>query len=316
MSREIVLRVTDLEKLYPVKKTSHGAQTFTALNKVNFALHSGEILGVLGPNGAGKTTLIQILLSVLKPTSGKVEYFGKDFFTHRATIMERISYASGYAKLPAQLTVRENLDIYAQLYGISKKERDDSIEKYLKFFGMWNLAEKESGVLSAGQTTRVMLAKAFITRPRIILLDEPTASLDPDIAHEIRIFILERQKQQDISILVTSHNMDEVTQICNRVLVLKNGEIVANDTPRNLALSVARSRIEIVPDDKDSLVGILQRNRIKYSLDNGFVTIEVEENEIAQFLMHLAEHTIRYSHIAIYKSTLEDYFLSVVRKKP
>ncbi len=316
MSRDIVLRVTDLEKLFPVKKTGQGAKTFTALNKVSFALHSGEILGVLGPNGAGKTTLIQILLSVLKPTSGNVEYFGKDFFTQRASIMERISYASGYAKLPAQLTVRENLDIYAQLYGISKKERDHSIEKYLKFFGMWNLAEKESGVLSAGQTTRVMLAKAFVTKPRIILLDEPTASLDPDIAHEIRIFILERQKQQELSILVTSHNMDEVTQICNRVLVLKNGEIVANDTPRNLALSVARSRIEIIPDDKDALVGILQRNRLKYFLDNGFVTIEVEESEIAQFLMHLAEHTIRYSHIAIYKSTLEDYFLSVVRKKP
>ncbi|MBA2307380.1 ABC transporter ATP-binding protein, partial [Candidatus Dependentiae bacterium] len=156
MSSETVLRVTELEKTYPIPHNGKGSTQFVALNKVSFTLHSGEILGILGPNGAGKTTLIQILLSVLKPTSGQVLYFGKDFFTHMTSTLQQVSYASGYAKLPSQLRVRENLDIYAQLYGIPKKERDATIEKYLKFFGMWNLAEKEAGLLSAGQMSRVM----------------------------------------------------------------------------------------------------------------------------------------------------------------
>lgn len=312
---EQVLRVSQLEKTYPMRRNAQGTTRFVALNKVSFVLHAGEILGVLGPNGAGKTTLIQILLNVLRPTTGHVEYFGQDFFKHPVTSMQHVAYVSGYAKLPAQLTIRENLDIYAQLYGIPKNERIHAIEKYLKFFGMWNVAEKEAGLLSAGQMTRVMLAKAFITKPRIILLDEPTASLDPDIADEVRGFIVERQKQQGISILVTSHNMEEVTQVCNRVLVLKNGEIIANDTPHNLALSVARSRIHIVPDDKELLLGALQRNRLKYVHEDAMVKIEIDEKDIAPFLMRLAENKIGYSHISIYKSTLEDYFLSVVRKK-
>ena len=157
-------------------------------------------------------------------------------------------------KLPAQLKVSENLHIYAQLYGLNKKERAYRIEKYLKIFGMWSIADKETGFLSAGQMTRVMLAKAFISNPKIILLDEPTASLDPDIAHDVRHFILEQQKETGLSILVTSHNMDEVTQICDRVLVLKKGEIIANNTPENLALSVSRARVVLTTSTLEQFI--------------------------------------------------------------
>lgn len=309
-----VLRVKHLTKRYPLKKgAAGGATSFTALNNISFTLNAGEILGILGPNGAGKTTTIQILLSALKPTSGTIEVFGKNFYKHRSDILQHISFASSYVRLPSQLTVKENLDIYSQLYGVSAAERTHKIEKYLKLFGMWSVAHKETGTLSAGQMTRVMLAKAFMTSPRIVLLDEPTASLDPDIAQDVRTFIVEQQKEQGISLLVTSHNMDEVTQICNRVVVLKEGQIIADDTPQNLALSVSRARVHIFPDIHNALIGFVQKNKLKYTDENNTISIEIDEHAIAQLLIQLAQEGISYSQISIDKPTLEDYFLSIAR---
>lgn len=309
-----VLRVRHLTKRFPLKKgAAGGITTFTALNNISFSLNAGEILGILGPNGAGKTTTIQILLSALKPTSGTIEVFGKNFYKHRSEVLQHVSFASSYVRLPSQLTVKENLDIYAQLYGVSPAERSHKIEKYLKLFGMWSVAHKETGTLSAGQMTRVMLAKAFISSPRIILLDEPTASLDPDIAQDVRSFLVEQQKEQGISLLVTSHNMDEVTQICNRVVVLKEGQIIADDTPQNLALSVSRARVHLFPDIHDALVGFVQKNKLKYADENNMISIEIDEDAIAQLLIQLAKEGITYSQISIDKPTLEDYFLSIAR---
>ena len=288
---------------------------FTALDHLSFTLEPGEILGILGPNGAGKTTTIQILLSVLKPTSGSIEYFGKNFFEHRSAILERVSYASSYARLPTNLTVRENLDIFGRLYGLAAGERAQQIEKYLKFFGVWQVADKETGFLSAGQMTRVMLAKAFISNPRIILLDEPTASLDPEIARDVRSFILEQQKEQGVSMVITSHNMHEVTQMCNRVLVLKNGVIIANDTPQNLALSISRAHLYLTPDIPDALIGFLESNNLLYKMNTHTISLEIDEQEIASLLMRLAQERITYSQISIDKPTLEDYFLSITRKE-
>lgn len=314
MNHNPILKVENLVKKFPVKKIHPDAEsTFTALNGISFHLHAGEILGILGPNGAGKTTTIQILLSVLNPTAGKVTYFGKDFFKHRSQILEQVSFASSYVKLPAQLKVIENLDIYAQLYGIPKQERAVCIEKYLKIFGMWNIAHKETGLLSAGQITRVMLAKAFISNPKILLLDEPTASLDPDIAQDVRKFILEQQKEQGLSILVTSHNMDEVTQICDRVLVLKRGEIIADDTPENLALSVSRSRVNLISSVLNQLILFAQKKNLTYTADEHSITIHIDEHEIASLLIQIAQQGITYNQITIDKPTLEDYFLSIAR---
>ena len=311
-----VLKVENLVKKFPVKKIhSNSENSFTALNGISFNLNEGEILGILGPNGAGKTTTIQILLSVLTPTSGSIIYFGKDFYSHRSEVLEHVSFASSYVKLPPQLKVSENLDIYAQLYGLSSSQRAAAIEKYLKIFGMWNIAHKETGVLSAGQMTRVMLAKAFISNPKIILLDEPTASLDPDIAHDVRAYILEQQKAHNLSILVTSHNMDEVTQICDRVLVLKKGEIIANDTPENLALSVSRTRITLTSQQLDSLTQFAHSHDLKHTRNMHSISIEVDEQDIAALLMSLAGAGIGYSQISIDKPTLEDYFLSIAREK-
>ena len=308
-----LLRVTHLTKQFPLSKPSQGESSFTALKGISFVVETGEVVGILGPNGAGKTTTIQMLLSVLTPTGGTIEYFGKNFAKHREEILEKVSFASSYVRLPGQLKVRENLDIYAQLYGVPSHERAHKIERFLKFFGMWNLVDKETGVLSAGQMTRVMLAKAFISSPRIILLDEPTASLDPDIAHEVRAFILEQQKEDGVSLLVTSHNMDEVTQICNRVLVLKNGEIIANDTPKNLALSVSHARITLSAGTLDGLISFAQKHSLAFTTERNSISFAVEEHEIAEFLIKLAQEGIRYQQISIDKPSLEDYFISIAR---
>ena len=316
MAHTTVLRVRNLVKTFPVKTKFKSGESFTALNHVSFNLDAGETLGILGPNGAGKTTTIQILLSVLKPTSGTIEYFGKDFFEHRSAILESVSYASSYGRLPSQLKVRENLDIYAQLYGIKSSQRAHRIEKYLKFFGMWNMVDKETGLLSAGQMTESHLAKAFISDPRIVLLDEPTASLDPDIAIDVREFILEQQRQQGVSIVITSHNMDEVSLMCDRVLVLRNGAIIANDTPENLALSVSRTHVHLVPERLDPLISYLQKNKIAYKTEKSSVSLEIDEKDIAALLIRLAQEGITYSQISIDKPSLEDYFLSIARGHP
>lgn len=286
---------------------------FTAVDNVNFVLEQGEVLGVLGPNGAGKTTIIQMLLSVLKPTSGDIRYFGKNFATHRSTILEQVSFASSYVRLPAQLTVRVNLDIFAQLYGVPAPERKHRIEKYLKYFGIWNLADKETGVLSAGQMTRVMLAKAFITNPLIVLLDEPTASLDPDVAQDVREFIKEQQKQQGVSLLITSHNMEEVTELCDRVLVMKKGMIIANDTPEALALSASQARVHLCAEDQDNLRAHLTATNRCFSEHNQIITIECDEQAISELFMDLASAGIRYTQLSIDTPTLQDYFLSIAR---
>ncbi|MFA6066099.1 MAG: ABC transporter ATP-binding protein [Candidatus Babeliaceae bacterium] len=295
--------------------TKKYADGFIAVNNISFDIKSGEILGLLGPNGAGKTTIITMLLSTLTPTSGRIFYFGKDFFMHRSEILKYVSYASTYVKLPPRLTIWENLDIYGRLYGLSYAQRYDGCKKLLTLFGMWDIRHREMGALSAGQITRVMLVKAFVTQPKIVLLDEPTAALDPDIAIDVRKFILEQQKEHGISVLLTSHNMDEVTEMCDRVLVLKNGAIIAQDTPEKLASTISQARVRlIIAGDMQRVVATMQENNWAHIITDTIVEIFVDEHKIAQLLMHLAHNGIAYEHIAIEKPTLEDYFLHIVKK--
>jgi ABC-2 type transport system ATP-binding protein len=285
-----------------------------AVNNISFSLKEGEILGFLGSNGAGKTTTIQMLLGTLTPTSGLIYYLGKEFSAHRKESLMSISYASGYDALPGRLTVWENLDIIGRIYGLPHIERAAHIEHLLKTFGMWNMRNKETGTLSAGQATRIMLVKAFLARPRILLLDEPTASLDPDIAHEVRKFIMENNKETGVSVLLTSHNMDEVTKICSRALVLKQGAIIADDTPEKLAKSISSTHIHLmVSDGLLVLVQYLEQRSIRYKMQEPMIKIAVDEQAIASFLTDLAEKKIVYSHISIEKATLEDYFLSIAK---
>ena len=290
--------------------------SFTAVNSISFQLGTGEILGFLGPNGAGKTTTIQMLLGVMNPSSGTISYFGKNFTQHRSSIMQHVSFASAYVQLPGHLTIAENLAFYGQLYGIDKAQRNANIQELLTFFGMWDLRNKRTGEISAGQMTRVILAKAFLVNPRIVLLDEPTASLDPDIVVQVRSFVLQQRKERGISVLFTSHNMADVATVCDRVLILKNGSIVANSTPEQLAQSVAQAKVELViTEGYEQAQQYAQEKELLFELkEHKTITISTDEHKIAELLIGLARAHVMYAQISIAKPTLEDYFIKIAQK--
>src|SRR3990167_753069 len=227
-----------------VKNLTKKFGKFVAVDNISFSLKEGEILGLLGPNGAGKTTTIQMLLGVLTYTKGTILYFGKALNENREEILEKINFSSTYTNLPWNLTVKENLTFISYLYDID--DRKKKLEELAIIFRLDKLLNQRLSELSAGQLTRVNLAKAFINDPKVLLLDEPTASLDPEVAQFIRDFILKKQEKQKISIIFTSHNMSEVEEICDRILFINNGKIVADDTPENLMKSMDTSHLRLV----------------------------------------------------------------------
>ncbi len=286
---------------------------FVAVDHISFELQKGQVLGFLGPNGAGKTTTIQMLLSTMTPTSGDIVYFGKNLKTHRSEILSKVGFASTYVSLPGKLTVYENLLFYGQLYGVPTALLKERLEKLLKRFDMWEIRNRRCGALSAGQTTRVMLIKAFCIQPEVMLLDEPTASLDPDIAQEVLNFIKEQQKEQGVSILFTSHKMDEVSYICDNVLVLKKGTIIAHDAPERLAALAGLAHIELMVQNPEAVIRWCADNGITAHANGAFVTIKIEEQAIAAFLVKMVQAGLTYEQISIDKPTLEDYFLHISR---
>ena len=281
-----------------------------AVNNVSFHIKEGEIVGLLGPNGAGKTTTIQMLLSTLTPTSGEITYFGKDFKTHREEILQNVNFCSSYIRLPWRMTVGENLDVIARLYGV--RNRKKRINKLLKAFDISEFEKRPFASLSAGQIMRVILAKSFVNYPRVILLDEPTASLDPDIALKVREFLIREQKEFKVSMLYTSHNMAEVERLCDRVIFLSKGKIIAEDTPLGLANKIEVSRVDLlVVGDGDKAKRLCLEKGWKASLDERYLKVEIKEKQISNLLSALAEAGIEYTEISIEKPTLEDFFLKV-----
>lgn len=313
-----LLSVDQLVKIFPAQKTWWGREKspeFKAVNGISFSIHQGENVGLLGSNGAGKTTTIQMLLSTLLPTSGNITYFGKNFFTHRSEILQHVGFASTYVRLPGRLTVLENLHLYGKLYGLPHAKRVEAIAYYLKRFDFWHLRDQETCSLSAGQRTGVMLAKAFLAEPKIVLLDEPTAALDPDIAQEVRTFVIQQQKERGVSFLFTSHNMSEVNQICDRVLVMQKGVIIANNTPQQLAASVSKVRVDLmIGDGLKRAIAYAQNQGLVYMLHGRTIEIEIDEQSIAHLLQALAGFGVHYTEIGIKKPSLEDYFLHLVKK--
>ncbi len=305
-----VLKVTDLTKVYK------GRKPVTAVDHISFELARCEILGLLGPNGAGKTTTIQMLLSTLEPTSGRIEYLGKSLAEDRESILAQVGYASAYSKLPLHLAIEENLDVFGRLYGMQSNDRKERTRELLTRFGVWDLRRRTMAGLSAGQTTRVMLAKAFLARPRIALLDEPTASLDPDIAHEVRDFVREQRDGAGVSILYTSHNMDEVAEICDRVLFLDAGKLAAVGTPHELAASAAATRMRFtIERGVEELIGTARAWGLAVSREDHSVEIEIDEHQVAKFLQELAARAVNYTSISLFKPTLEDYFIMLARRR-
>jgi len=299
-----------LRKVYP------GKEPFTAVDEISFELKEGEILGLLGPNGAGKTTTIQMLMSTLKPSSGQILYFGKDFVTHRSEILKKVTFASTYVSLPWNLTLKQNLEVFGRLFSLKPRDFRKKRDLLLERFGIADKLHSRVSNLSSGQITRLMLVKAFMVDPRIVLLDEPTASLDPDIAKDVIEFILEQQRLAGTSVLFTSHNMSEVSEICDRVLFLKNGKIFADDVPQNLARKAARSKIELViVDGVEKAAHVARQLNMSVRTDHRSLSLELDEPQIALFLTALAEAKVIYSGINIIQPTLEDFFLQAANQE-
>jgi ABC-2 type transport system ATP-binding protein len=304
----IILSTHLLKKVYPSSPPS------LAVDEISFHMNEGEILGLLGPNGSGKTTTIQMLLGTLASTSGSIFYFGKDFYLHRSEILQKVTFASTYTSLPWLLTVAENLQVFGLLYGLNKEESNRAFDPLLERFGIMDKKRLRVSSLSAGQVTRLMIVKAFFTHPQIVLLDEPTASLDPDIANDICSFLIEQRDKAGVSILFTSHKMEEVMKICDRTIFLKGGKIIADDTPQNLAKKVSTFRIALViADGMKRTTALAVERGLRYRQDHRQIEIWIEGEKIPSFLDSLCKSSISYSNITIEEPSLEDFFLQIVK---
>jgi len=215
-----------------------------AVDNISFTLPQGRILGLLGGNGAGKTTTIAMLLGLLVPSSGRVTVLGHDMEHNRYPALARMNFSSPYIALPARLSVLENLTVYGHLYDVPKLSR--RIAELAEEFNLGALLKRPAGELSAGQKTRVALAKALINKPDVLLLDEPTASLDPDTGDYLRSVLERYRAEHNAAILLASHNMAEVERLCDEVLMMKSGKIVDRGTPDALITKYGRDDMEQV----------------------------------------------------------------------
>lgn len=202
---------------------------FTAVDDVSFVIRPGEIVGLVGPNGAGKTTIIHMLLGLISPNAGTVRLFGKTLDADREQILQRLNFTSPYMAFPARLSVIENLTVFAGIYHV--RDAAAKIIELLERFGIGRLKNKPISRLSSGETTRVGLCKAFLNSPELLLLDEPTAYLDPQAALQVREVLLDLQRSRGTTILYTSHNMHEVERMCNRIIFLSHGRVITTGTP-------------------------------------------------------------------------------------
>lgn len=250
MSAIPAISVKDLAKVY---------KTGTAVAGITFALKPGTITGLLGGNGAGKTTTIAMIMGLINPTRGTIEVLGKKMPEERYHILHRMNFESPYVEMPHRLTIRQNLKTFGALYGVRDvKARIDELARELDLV---EILDRPAGKLSAGQKTRVSLAKALINRPEVLLLDEPTASLDPDTADWVRGRLEQFAAERGTTILLASHNMAEVERMCSRVIMMKKGVIVDDDTPAQLLARYGRDNLEEVFLDVARGTGIAETTR-------------------------------------------------------
>jgi len=301
---ELVLKVENLVKDY-------GA--YRAVDSISFEIKKAEVLGLLGPNGAGKTTTIQMLTGITNLTSGKISYFGLDFNQHRRSSLQRINFTSAYNTLLGRITVKENLLTFAGLYGV--KNRLSKIAELLEKFEISHLADQRYINLSAGERTRVNLAKSLLNDPELILMDEPTASLDPDIADKTLTWIEELRADRDLSILFTSHNMAEVERICDKVIFLEKGKIVSQGAPSDHTNKM--NRVEVLlsyKGNREDLQKILESHKIAYDFPtDGTVRLETKKDKTAGVIALVVQAGFEIVDTEVKKPDLEQVFLEIAR---
>ena len=232
------------ENIIEVKKLNKIYDKIIAVKDLNFVINKGKIIGLLGPNGCGKTTTIAMILGLLKPTSGEVIIKGKNIEKERINLLEKMNFISPYVELPKKLTVEENLKVYADLYGVTNT--NEKIYELVNELRLNKFLKKKTGELSSGQKNRISLAKALINDPEILLLDEPTASLDPETGDFVRSFIEHYSSKTNVTILLASHNMNEVERLCDSVMMMKDGSIVDTGKSQELISRHGRKNLEEV----------------------------------------------------------------------
>jgi ABC-2 type transport system ATP-binding protein len=303
---ESVLEVENLTKRYG---------SFTAVDGISFAIPRGEVIGLLGPNGAGKTTTIQMLMGITLPTAGAIRYFGMDFATNHQRCLQRINYSSAYNQLQERITVHENLMVFAHLYAVAQPKR--KIAELAEYFEITDLFKQRFITLSAGQRTRVNLAKSLLNDPELILLDEPTASLDPDVRDKLMTLIESMRSDRNLSILYTSHNMDEITRLCSEVIFLGNGVIRHHASPQELTDEVFDPSVALqIAGDGQAVVQHLARQNVDAHLDGDVVTLLIDTPELPRVLGSLQElPDVRVVDIDIRKPTLDAVFLHYAQRQ-
>ena len=233
-----------MENLVEVKNLKKNYGSIEAVKDISFNIKKNEIIGLLGPNGSGKTTTIGMMLGLLKPSNGEILIDGKKIEENRIEILQKLNFISPYIELPKKLTVKQNLIVYGKLYNVI--DLKNRIEYLVEKLRLSDLLNKLTGELSSGQKNRVSLAKALINNPIVLLLDEPTASLDPEIGNYVRTFLEKYKKEKKISILLASHNMNEVTRLCRSILMMKDGIMIDKGSPEELIKKHGRKNLEEV----------------------------------------------------------------------
>ena len=233
-----------MNTLVSVNNLSKNFSSFEAVKEISFSINESEILGLLGPNGCGKTTTIGMMLGLLKPTSGEVIINGLNVEKNRINLLKKMNFISPYIELPKKLTVKENLMVYGKLYSVH--DINNRIDYLTETLRLGEFINKKTGELSSGQKNRVSLAKAVVNDPDILLLDEPTASLDPETGDFVRTFIEKISSEKKISILLASHNMNEVKRLCKSILMMKDGKIIDRGTPSEIINKHGKKNLEEV----------------------------------------------------------------------
>ncbi len=291
------------------KKFKYRGEDFFAVKNASFTVKKGEIFGLLGPNGAGKTTLLNMIVGILVPDSGSVKVFGKNTQKDR-DILEQVSFASGDAHFHWGMRTRDVLNFYARLYGINKKEREKRIENLARFFGLKRVMYSKFGYLSTGERMRLIFSKALLNRPKLLLLDEPTLGLDPDIAIKVRKEIIRINKRFGTTILLTSHYMHEVEQLADRIAFINKGRIVDIGTIQKLKLSHFSTydvfiKVKEVKDKKFL-------NKLGFHVNGTMLYKEMDIDEnISELLSKLMRKGFKILDVESKKPTLEDYFVKM-----
>lgn len=301
---DIVLEVNNLVKEYG---------RFRAVDGISFTVPKGKVVGLLGPNGAGKTTTIQVLLGITLHNAGTIKYFGKDFTKHRQICLQRINFVSSFNTLQGRITSWENLVAFSYLYNVKNYKK--KIMDLIKYFGAEDLLHKRYWDLSTGQKTRINIIKSLVNDPELILMDEPTASLDPDIADKTLTLIESLVKERNLSMLFTSHDMSEVSRICHEVIFLDHGKIVAQDAPLSLTKRITNTQLKLIFDNtRRDVEEFLKDKEYSYEfLNPKTVIINTEEKMIPKIIFSISKAGIWLIDIEVKKPTLEDVFLQIAR---